>query len=373
MINLGSCLIYLLSRNDRVGLQGLGTFRRIDQPGYFDETKQVFVAPENRIEFVSDGASGLAGSLIIDYIAVQKQIAQEEAAGLFQNALETWTRVLESTGDLKIAGLGNLSKRDGGLEFVSDESGAFGQKFPPVAEIDTLSAEEVTEVVQEDVGNEEVIVVQEVVGTQESESTQEEEVEEKVGGTWRKIWIAAVFLILALTSLAYFRPDLIDQGKDYLADIRQNLPEWLGGKVDKPTIDQQQPLQPETELSTVGLYPDSLEAGQDSLVLQFPQDTVQLDLAATASTTGTADMEVVAPKESYEIIVGSFTTMEQAEEFVAEMKAKGIEVWAIDSRMPGNRKKVSCASFPTQAEAYRALKEVQRNIEPGAWVAKVVR
>lgn len=367
MINLGSCLIYLLSRNDRVGLQGLGTFRRIDQPGYFDETKQVFVAPENRIEFVSDGASGLAGSLIIDYIAVQKQIAQEEAAGLFQNALETWTRVLESTGDLKIAGLGNLSKRDGGLEFVSDESGAFGQKFPPVAEIDTLSAEEVKDIVQE---TEVAAVTQEGVVEEEVE----EEIEERGGGTWRKIWIAAVFLILALASLAYFRPDLIDQGRDYLVDIRQDLPQWLGGKVEKPTIDQQQPLRPETELSTVSLFPDSLETEPDSLVLQAPQDSVQLNLATTAaSTSGTVETVAETPKESYEIIVGSFTTMEQAEEFVVEMKAKGIEVWAIDSRMPGNRKKVSCASFPTQAEAYRALKEVQRNIEPGAWVAKVVR
>lgn len=366
MINLGSCLIYLLSRNDRVGLQGLGTFRRIDQPGYFDETKQVFVAPVNRIEFVSDDASGPAGSLVIDYIAVQKQIAQEEAARLFQNALEAWTRVLESNGDLKIAGLGTLSKGDVGLEFVPDESGAFGQKLPPVAEIDILSAEEVKDIVQE---TEVAAVTQEGVVEEEVE----EEIEERGGGTWRKIWIAAVFLILAFVSLSYFRPDLIDQGRDYLVDVRQDLPEWLGGKPETPAIDQQQPLQPEPELNTVSLFPDSLETGQDSLALQFPQDSVQLDLVTTASTTGTVETVAEIPKESYEIIVGSFTTMEQAEEFVAEMKANGIEVWAIDSRMPGNRKKVSCASFPTQAEAYRALKEVQRNIEPGAWVAKLVR
>src|SRR5690606_41283994 len=84
-----------------------------------------------------------------------------------------------------------------------------------------------------------------------------------------------------------------------------------------------------------------------------------------------APVEAPTPKVTYEIIVGYFKTMDQAEKYVARMKAKGYELKAIDSRMPGNRKKVSCGSFSTEEEAYRELVHVQKNLQPEAWIAKV--
>jgi septal ring-binding cell division protein DamX len=80
-----------------------------------------------------------------------------------------------------------------------------------------------------------------------------------------------------------------------------------------------------------------------------------------------------APKVTYEIIVASFKTMQQAADFVKEMKTKGVQLRAIESLQPRNRKKVSYGSYATKEEAYRDLPKVQKTIEPTAWVDRIVR
>ena len=111
----------------------------------------------------------------------------------------------------------------------------------------------------------------------------------------------------------------------------------------------------------------------DSVFADTPQVAVQAvdSIRAGADSISVANASAVTPSVTYEIIVGSFTTMRQANKFVAEMKAKGYELQAIDSRMPGNRKKISWGSFATEEEAYRELARVQKTFEPGAWIAKI--
>jgi len=341
MINLGRCLVYLLSRNDRVALRGLGVFRRIDKPGYFDTVNQVFVAPESQIEFSPDSKKSEFDELIPEYIAAQKQMGSEEAEILYADALAKWMTLLSQEGNIELQGIGVLQQQGGGkLEFIAESPGSFGKKLPSVEELPVLEPEVVSE---------------------PEKAAIEEEYEERKGGFWRNFLITIVFLVLAIASLTYFRPDWIAQGREYWGNIQQELPVWLGGK--QQVVKQEDPT-PEVALTTPAVISDTLQIQQDSLELAL-QEGIQIPESQ--------EPVEAAPTESFEIIVGSFTSMDQANQFVADMKAKGIEVWAIESRMPGNRKKVSCASFPTQAEAYRALREVQRTIEPGAWVARVVR
>jgi len=248
-----------------------------------------------------------------------------------------------------LQGIGVLQQQGGGkLEFIAESPGSFGKKLPSVEELPVLEPEVVSE-------------PEEAAIEEEYEQVDEEEYEERKGGFWRNFLITIVFLVLAIASLTYFRPDWVAQGREYWGNVQQELPVWLGGK--QQVVQQEDPT-PEVALTTPAVISDTLQIQQDSLELAL-QEGIQIPESQ--------EPVEAAPTESFEIIVGSFTSMDQANQFVADMKAKGIEVWAIESRMPGNRKKVSCASFPTQAEAYRALREVQRTIEPGAWVARVVR
>lgn len=111
MINLGRCLVYLLSRNDRVALRGLGVFRRIDKPGYFDTVNQVFVAPESQIEFSPDSKKSEFDELIPEYIAAQKQMGSEEAEILYADALAKWMTLLSQEGSIELQGIGVLQQQ----------------------------------------------------------------------------------------------------------------------------------------------------------------------------------------------------------------------------------------------------------------------
>jgi len=321
----------------------------MDKPGYFDNVNHVFVAPESQIQFSPDSQKTEFDELIPEYISAQKQIGRVEAEALYSDALAKWMKLLSQNGSLALEGIGVLQQSGGKLEFIAQSQGSFGKKLPSVDELQVLEPETV---VLEVAAEPEPLVEEVAMG---------EEGAVRKGGFWRNFLITVVFLILTMASLTYFRPDWVAQGKEYWGNIQQELPVWLGGK--QQVVQPENP-KPEGALTTPAGISDTLQIQQDSLELALQEE---IEVAETKEPVEAAS------SESFEIIVGSFTSMEQANQFVADMKAKGIEVWAIESRMAGNRKKVSCASFPTEAEAYRALKEVQRTIEPGAWVARVVR
>ncbi len=377
MINLGRCLVYLLSRNDQVAVAGVGIFRCDRTPGYFDEVKQAFIASVCQIEFKEDREIGGETDLIVDYIAAQRQIGHSDAGTLYRNAIAALLGDLERDGRVELQGLGEIRREDPQLVFIPAAGGAFGREFPAVGELPVLTAQSEMEAGAK--------VELEVAAETGAEAAEYEEESGRRGGFWRSALIVLVFLAASFASLWYLRPDLLVQGRDYLTSVQQELPVWLGGQEQGQKQDHGKDLPGDAPVSAVPvLIPDSAQHAQDSLQMMLSGESGGLDSLQTdqglitepdkhaeAANTLNANSRPGTRTISFEIIVGSFASMQQADQFVAEMKAKGIEVWAIDSRMPGNRKKVSCGSFPTQAAAYRALKEIQRTIEPGAWVARV--
>ncbi len=395
MINLGRCLVYLLSRNDQVAVAGVGIFRCDRTPGYFDEVKQAFIASVCQIEFKEDREIGGETDLIVDYIAAQRQIGHSDAGTLYRNAIAALLGDLERDGRVELQGLGEIRREDPQLVFIPAAGGAFGREFPAVGELPVLTAQSEMEAGDElalEVAAEPEFVAEagdelalEVAAETGAEAAEYEEESGGRGGFWRSALIVFVFLAASFASLWYLRPDLLVQGRDYLTSVQQELPVWLGGQEQGQKQDHGKDLPGDAPVSAVPiLIPDSAQHAQDSLQMMLSGESGGLDSLQTdqglitepdkhaeAANTLNANSRPGTRTISFEIIVGSFASMQQADQFVAEMKAKGIEVWAIDSRMPGNRKKVSCGSFPTQAAAYRALKEIQRTIEPGAWVARV--
>lgn len=418
MINLGRCLVYLLSRNDQVAVAGVGIFRCNRTPGYFDEVKQAFIASVCQIEFKEDREIGGETDLMVDYIAAQRQIGHSDAGTLYRNAIAALLGDLERDGRVELQGLGEIRREDPQLMFIPAAGGAFGRELPAVGELPVLAARSGMEAgieaeigvvaetgvvagagIEVEVETQPAVVAEVRAGSElgaevgleteaeleaDRETTAYEEESDRRGSFWRSALIVLVFLAAVYASLWYLRPDLLVQGRNYLTSVQQKLPAWLGGQGQEQKQGYGKDMPGDAPVSAVPvLIPDSAQYAQDSLQMMLSGvgeglDSLQTDQGlitepenAGAANTLNANSRPGTPSVSFEIIVGSFATMQQADQFVAEMKAKGIEVWAIDSRMPGNRKKVSCGSFPTQAAAYRALKEFQRTIEPGAWVARV--
>lgn len=355
MINLGRCLVYLLSHHEKVSLAGWGCFLHDGRPAYFDPEEEAFYSRSYGILFRPEGtpapADEIVGStqqLLIDYIGAQRKVDAEEAERLYWEAFDFHQEELESKGQTTLSGIGLLKL---GADGMSLESSVFstGGSQHSVRELPILAP----------------------IQTQEENALNHEvefESNERRGGA-RYGWIVAASILLLGVAFVAVKPAevfhfLSARGVEMpiLARLAGDSPALNADAENRNAVVSEDPIDlVDTTLGADSVLKESAGLASDSLA----------QLAAGEEIVLMEDEN--QPRVSYEIIVGSFRSMEQANSFVEEMAQKSIKVWAIDSRMPENRKKVSCASFPTEAEAYRALKEIQRTIEPGAWVARVER
>lgn len=342
MVNLGKCLLHLLNRHGQVSVVGLGTFSQMDKPGFFDAASQSFYPASRQYAFSPDSASDLHQNLIVDYIHVQREIDAVAAQAVFRRTLNQLFSDLEQNGSVQLDGLGTLKQENDRLFFQPFISEAGPKSEWAVGELP---------------------VEEEALSVTSSESQSDLNLEEEPTSNSRggRLWWIAALIVLLAGGAVWWKPAEIHS---FLSErgVEVGFLHRLAG-VNKVSQDEVPASSTELPNRVFNEETAGVETGLDS-VDSVLQETVLVE---------EEPIEVEGPTVTFEIIVGSFTTMDQAYEFVEEMKVKGITVKAIDSRMPGNRKKVSCASFPTQEEAYRALKEVQKNIEPGAWVARVER
>lgn len=349
MINLGRCLVYLLERHDRVAVGGIGTFRKIRQPGYFDGPSHSYHPPFGEIVFDADAGTGEGAELVVDYVAAQRRVSRSAAQASYRKSIAGILKQLDAAGQVALDGLGQLRQDADQLTLVTLGSGdrAF-PAMPPVPELPVLSEPIRPEPAQS-----------------EQESVEVEEVVEPRGGVfWRVAAILVIILGALLAASALLRPDLIQDLRVRIASVAQS------STVPTEPVFETTPVEASTPAGTLeALSPDTIES------VDVLTDTTAVRGAGVQPEAESASGLVAEtePVVTYEIIVASFKTMEQAHTFVAEMKEKGIELRAIDSRQPRNRKKVSYGSYPTKDAAYQELPNVQKTLEPTAWVDRIVR
>ena len=335
MINLGRCLVYLLDQHKEVYVAGIGTFQVISNPAYLDPETRSFYSTSFHYNFTVESGQH-PSDIIVDYISAQREIDRDAAQAVYRQTLSTLFAALEEKRHFYLEGLGTLHQTAEGLVFQAME---LKEGIHPVPELPTINDKVVIE--------KEEPVEDVALPLISNEDLNPEEYVESKRGTGIGYWWIAIVVILSLGALVALKPG---QVYFFLNSYGLEVP-LLAQYADEEPVEG-----PETQLDLAPVV------ALDSLITDsLDKDSLQIATPLIDSISAV----------SYEIIVGSFTTMEQAEAFVREMNEKGITVRSMDSRMPGNRKKVSYASYPTEAEAYRALREVQKNIEPGAWVARV--
>lgn len=323
-MNLGRCIANLLRQYPEVGVPGIGIFKVSHTAAFFDQGQSAFLPPVKHIE-LAEGQEG--GFLITDYLQAQRQIDKKTAINLLDIAVRDLFDTIGRNGHAMLEGLGYLVGEGKSIVFKPFKVGNI--QFRPIKEHQSITQ----------VGIEEPELV--VVETGKRYSTK-----------W--IVIAASLVLLSTAVLVwYYQPTWFD---------REKLSQFFGHTADGGTV--QRDNEP-SNVKTAGV------AGVDSSAVDtalLPDEGIDSTGLPVVSETVT---EPSKPSVTYEIIVGSFATMKQAEKYVADMKAKGHSLAAINSRMPGNRKKISWGSFATEEEAYRELARVQKTFEPTAWIAKV--
>lgn len=384
-MNLGISIANLLRRYPAVGVPGIGVFRRTYRPAVYDSEQSRIHPPSHDIELVEDAADVFA---LTAYLVSQQQLDEQTATTILERVVTDVKADITRNGEAMLDGLGYLVAEGKSLAFrpfpthgiaarpvavlrpeikeestpeadvtVVDPTALSQEEDNPVPAAEGAAAEvaEVETAPETEVARE--AVADEMAATDEVAQLPEAEAVEN-GTTSRMPWIiggaAAVLLVVAVS-------------------VWQLRPAWFGMEGNAQVV--------ATDVSTAS----SLDEGEDSDGI-VGMDSTASDTVGTGSVpaglgTGapadtvpaTAVTPTKKPSVTYEIIVGSFATMNQADKFVAQMKARGYDnLQALDSRMPGNRKKISWGSYATEEEAYRELTRVQKTFEPGAWIAKVV-
>ena len=329
-MNLGRCIANLLRQYPEVGVPGIGIFRISHTSASFDQGLSAFIPPASHIELAEGQAGGFP---ITDYLQAQRQIDKETAANLLNKAVQDLFETISRNGHAMLEGLGYLVGEGKSVVFKPFKAGNI--QFKPVKEQRLTAVEEVAVYVEEP----------------------EQVAADGVGKRHTVRWVIAAVLLVLLSAVGltwYYQPAWFD---------REKLSQFFGQTAKEGAG------QGDNEPSKQVIATDVAVADSNAVDSVFMPDA-GIDSAALPVTSETT-LESGKPSVTYEIIVGSFATMRQAEKYVAEMKAKGYDLAAINSRMPGNRKKISWGSFDTEEEAYRELARVQKTFEPSAWIAKV--
>lgn len=375
-MNLGMCIANLLQRYQAVAVPGIGVFRQIHEPAFYNEDRSLLHPPSIRVELVRTQQDVLP---ITEYLRVQGGIDEPAAIQAVARAVHEVMEIVSQKGEALLDGLGYLLLEGSVLQFKPINHGRLNWRpisapaVHPEAEgtpaADPILTDDATQA--DTVGTAEAIpsVPPEATAMAETPAIVESadvapvttaavpDVNDETASTPNRStgwWVAAAILVIvgAGAWIWYYRPDW---GSRFASS--QAVP---GEQVAQaPTVDggQHQPVAAVPGSTATDTLPVTTVTGSDN-------DSVLSKPAVPMATT---------PRVTYEIIVGSFATMAQAEKYIAQMKEKGYELQALDSRMPGNRKKVSWGSYATEEEAYRELARVQKTFEPGAWIAKIER
>lgn len=337
-MNLGLCIANLLRRYPAVEVPGIGVFKITRMPASYDEERSVLLPPSSQIELTDRPTDFFP---ILTYLRTQKGVDEATAMQLLEQAVGEIRDAIDRNGRMLLDGLGYLVAEGASLVFKPFATG--GLEVRPV-NVPREELKEISSMMEEpELANEEeepIRVMEKVTSGEIADNREEAIVSPRKSNTIRWMVAAALVLLVSAAGMAWYYKFGWFEGKEIAQVLRQkeNVVPLADSTVDSVATAQ---LKAETA------------------------DSLRVD------TTTVAVSKPVKPAVTYEIIVGSFATMAQARKYVAEMKAKGYDLQALDSRMPGNRKKISWGSYATEEEAYRELARVQKNFEPGAWIAKI--
>ncbi len=417
-MNLGKSINNLLKRYEQVRVDGIGLFSRKQNSANFDKENNIYLPPITYIEFDSHTEEG--GYNLTHYIQQQLQLDQQAAIALIQSAVADVKEQLAQKGQAKLENLGFLIAY--GDSFVFKPLDLSGFNFQPIAntvpvepsspeiettipeiepinpevkpinpeiepiipEIETVIPEleiNLVELPEEEHKPEETTRISESKSETEGiEEITEEEPEvlinnsedilsldnpkeeqesdysyeiENNSNSNNSIWYiaSAVIILISIAAAFLLNPDLNNR--------------IFGNKNEMVAVSHI----PQKEVSVLDSLTDSLAT--ESLPVDSLAAVNVLDSDTLQATAALAETQVEDPAE-WQIIIGTPKTMEQAQEQVKKLHAKGYaHVSALDSKLKTNRKKVVWKKFVSKDEAEKELVKVQKTIEQSAWLDRI--
>lgn len=359
-MNLGLCIANLLRQYPAVEVPGIGVFKIKRESAAYDKTTHAFQPPVQFVELTKKSSDSFP---ITKYLQVQRRIDESTAIDMLEKAVADLMDSISRNGQALLDGLGYLFADGTSFAFKPFETGNLRWKpvdesvVPvPEAELVVISKPDVAdaEIIEEETVDEGVPVSGMHESKEEADKVSDSKEYGQSTGHSKRGWIvAAVSAAVLLAAGVFWYYNYTSSGQ------RRGVATQPPEQQEVKPVEANVPVTLDRTGDTPVLAADSVGAAGQTAAEHVNTDTV-------------AVVKPAKPAISYEIIVGSFATMAQAKKYLTEMKAKGYDLTLVDNKMPGNRKKISWGSFATEEEAYRELSRVQKNFEPGAWIAKIV-
>ena len=350
-MEIGLYIAELLGEQDEVSVIGLGTFTKERIAGKFDKSSNQFYPPSYHLSFKENTFifSGLS-----EYISLKRSLSISSSEELIKNFTETILDILNSSDTVEINHLGSLHKENNHLTFKQSESFGIVDKFYGLKPISELKIAPIPS------SNQKILTDDAVKPFQIEEDELDEEI--YFDAPKARLLPIVIISILAISS-SLFSLYFFDQ--DFNQFIRNTL---------SPKVTPSAPFEPVKTL--IPVTADSLTtkpAVTDSVAVTNDknQDIVQKEIP-NKPVEVLIEEKVPANNEglSYEIIVAAFARKKNAEIYIIEMSSKGYKAKIVEN-LPGKMMKISLGSFTEEESANTELKQIQKNINKDAWIARV--
>jgi cell division septation protein DedD/nucleoid DNA-binding protein len=350
-MEIGLYIAELLGEQDEVSVIGLGTFTKERIAGKFDKTSNLFYPPSYHLSFKENTFvfSGLS-----EYISLKRSLSISSSEELIKNFTETILDILNSSDTVEINHLGSLHKENDHLTFKPSESFVIVDKFYGLKPIPDLKIAPIPP------SNKKFITDDAVNPSQ----VEEDELDEEIYFDAPKARLLPILLISILAiSGSLFSLYFFDQ--DFNQFIRNTLLPKVTPSVPVEPVKTFIPVTADS-LTTKPAETDSVAVTNDN-----NQEIVQKEIP-NKPVEVLIEEKVAANNEglSFEIIVAAFARKKDAESYIIEMSSKGYKAKIVEN-LPGKMMKISLGSFTEEESANTELKQIQKNINKDAWIARV--
>jgi nucleoid DNA-binding protein len=350
-MEIGLYIAELLSEQDVVSVTGLGTFTKERIAGKFDSQSNLFYPPSYHLSFKE---TSFNSSLLSEYISLKRDLSTSSSEELIKKFTENIRDILNSSDAIEINHLGILHKENNNLAFKPTEGFKINGKFYGLKPIPELQKESIAS------PNEEILTDFSNLHSQ----VEENEVEEEIDIDSPKSRLLPILTISILTiSATLFGLFYFNQNFNLFV---RNI---ISPKAS--TSAPAEPIKTSITAASDSVNTQAVITDSSAIINEKTLESSQKEIK-NKPAVGLPDEKVNASNEgiSYEIIVAAFARKKDAESFIIEMNSKGYKAKIVEN-LPGKIMKISLGSFVEEASANNELKQIQKDINKDAWIARV--
>lgn len=346
----------LLQQNSEVSVPGLGTFYRQHSGAYFDKNSQRFMPPAALLALKR---TETADNLLAEYISKQKNISVNSATYFIKKFVDHQHDLLNTSGYAGFKSLGTLELSGGKYRFKGLENQVLANDYFGLTPAPEISRPEAVKMLEKSVpvsAAQPLPEIQPQAFKKEDEQLEEEIIEEepprRTSSSWMPYAAVIIFLLMSAALAQIFFPELFNFAQKPPAVTRQPQPAPVLPPADSATTAGDSLAKADTIYNALK---------KEGFEVEKPRDTVEITTKAEPLNT--------AEPVTYEIIAAAFGKKAEAEQFVKQLRAKGIDARIVEN-MPGSKSKVSLGSFRDETAARKELIRIQKTNKE-AWIARV--